>query len=304
MVFLSASLNAGREDYIYPQTFAHIADHIIAPLKLVEDQIDEQDQVVTMWRGELLHTIRPDKVRGGDIIYLQGRCLDYFVSKIFSKIRQPFVLITHRCDKTMPMDCAAFLLNHKKLIAWFGMNMKLVHPKLHQIPLGSLSMYGHPKETEDVLSNGPYKKVHLLYMNHNIPQHKVFRPHVQERRAVFCTFCQVPFCYAPDRKPFDEYLMDLCCSKFVLSPRGAGQDCYRTWEALYAGAIPIVRRSFLDPLFEDLPVLIIDDWEEITEEFLCAKYEEIQARSYDWRKLSPEYWEEKIRSAAQSYMNP
>ena len=44
--------------------------------------------------------------------------------------------------------------------------------------------------------------------------------------------------------------------KFILSPPGAGFDCHRTWEALYLGAIPIVKTSSLDPLYKDLPVVI------------------------------------------------
>ena len=82
--------------------------------------------------------------------------------------------------------------------------------------------------------------------------------------------------------------------KFALSPRGWGPDCYRTWEALLVGTIPIVRRcqfdmylvrsddvvdsgmkctitspagGELDKLYQDLPVLIIDNWEELTDEF-------------------------------------
>jgi len=38
----------------------------------------------------------------------------------------------------------------------------------------------------------------------------------------------------------------------------------RTWESLVLGNIVIVKRSSLDPLYEGLPVVIIDDWREIT----------------------------------------
>ncbi|MGK4301821.1 hypothetical protein, partial [Klebsiella pneumoniae] len=47
------------------------------------------------------------------------------------------------------------------------------------------------------------------------------------------------------RKELFDYLIDLSESYFVLSPPGMGQDCYRTWEAIFMGSIPIVKSSTL-----------------------------------------------------------
>ncbi len=52
---------------------------------------------------------------------------------------------------------------------------------------------------------------------------------------------------------------------FVISAHGGGLDCHRTWEALLCGAIVIHKHSPLDPLFIDLPVVLIHDYKEITE---------------------------------------
>ncbi len=57
---------------------------------------------------------------------------------------------------------------------------------------------------------------------------------------------------------------------FVLSPFGNGMDCHRTWEALLCGCIPIVRSSVFDELFEGLPVLIVDKWEDVSLELLVS----------------------------------
>jgi hypothetical protein len=49
-------------------------------------------------------------------------------------------------------------------------------------------------------------------------------------------------------------------SRFVLSPPGNGNDCHRTWEALYLGAIPIVQAGSLAPsICEQLPILVLSD---------------------------------------------
>ena len=59
---------------------------------------------------------------------------------------------------------------------------------------------------------------------------------------------------------------------FVLSPRGNGVDCYRTWEAFLFGAIVITLKSPLDKMYtdNDLPVVILQDWEELN----CNNIEE------------------------------
>ena len=56
---------------------------------------------------------------------------------------------------------------------------------------------------------------------------------------------------------------------FEISPQGNGLDCYRTWEALLLQTIPIVRSSTLDPLYDGLPVAIVDSWEDVTVERLA-----------------------------------
>ena len=64
---------------------------------------------------------------------------------------------------------------------------------------------------------------------------------------------------------------------------------------LLVGTIPIIKHSHLDYLYEGFPVLYIDEWDEVTEEFLNQKYAEITSRKYDPTRLYMEYWIEYIR---------
>tara|TARA_B100000497_G_C7616702_1_gene370418 strand:- start:100 stop:1146 length:1047 start_codon:yes stop_codon:yes gene_type:complete len=86
--------------------------------------------------------------------------------------------------------------------------------------------------------------------------------------------------------------------KFVLSPPGAGMDCHRTWEALYIGCIPIVITSKIDELYEELPIVVVKDWSEITKEFLERKYDEVmkneQENKYNMEKMELKYWTDKL----------
>lgn len=75
---------------------------------------------------------------------------------------------------------------------------------------------------------------------------------------------------------------------FEASPRGNSIDCHRTWEALLLKSIPIVKTTPMDPIYEGLPVAIVQDWSEVTEERLRGWLEEF-APWFD-RPLPPEMY--------------
>jgi hypothetical protein len=85
---------------------------------------------------------------------------------------------------------------------------------------------------------------------------------------------------------------------FVLSPRGGGLDCHRTWELFLAGAIVITKSSSLDEMYikNNLPVVILKDWSELNnnlENKLKEWYiEHINKTSIDniFERLTFKYW--------------
>ena len=87
---------------------------------------------------------------------------------------------------------------------------------------------------------------------------------------------------------------------FVLSPHGNGLDCHRTWEALCLGCIPIVKTSPLDNMYDGLPVLVVNDWKDITIELLQNTVDNYKDRPFIYEKLSLSYWMNKIHSSGTS----
>ena len=83
---------------------------------------------------------------------------------------------------------------------------------------------------------------------------------------------------------------------FVLSPHGNGLDCHRTWEALVLGCIPVVKTSSLDKLYDDLPVLIVNNWYDIDEELLKNTIENFKDKKFNYDKLKLDYWINKIKN--------
>lgn len=220
--------------------------------------------------------------------------LGFYFLVYHPQIKCPYVLVTHNSDHPAPGPFSHYL-DDPKIIKWFAQNVEnFSHPKLVPIPIGiANSGWAHGKsetffkvlECKDIIERSV-----CLYMNIATSTHP-------ERVQVYDLFCKAPFCLTSLPKAHVDYLYDLLSAKFVISPRGNGLDCHRTWEALLMGAYPIVRSSSLDAMFADLPVVIINDWEEVTEEFLTLKYEEFRKKTFNLNKAYVRYWLDLIKSS-------
>jgi hypothetical protein len=85
-----------------------------------------------------------------------------------------------------------------------------------------------------------------------------------ERELAFKAAVQIPGSYVVTESITPKQYRNLVLrSKYVISPPGNGPDCHRTWEAMYLGAIPIVKRQSWPFTGVHLPVVQIDKWDEI-----------------------------------------
>jgi len=98
------------------------------------------------------------------------------------------------------------------------------------------------------------------------------------------------------RISFPEYIKRMSRHQFVISPPGNGLDCIRTWEALYCGTIPVVHRSPAMEFFEKyLPILIVDEWDEVSPQYLADGRRRLLARRNKMDLLDINFWERCIR---------
>jgi hypothetical protein len=136
--------------------------------------------------------------------------------------------------------------------------------------------------------NEVIQKKNLAYLNFNISNYPV------EREFIFKKFSNERWVkVGVIENSIDgrrKFLIDIRSSKFVFCPRGNGIDTHRLWETLYMGSIPIVKYERSHHLFTDLPILFIKDWNEVTEEFLNIKYEEIIKKDWNMYKLKISHW--------------
>jgi hypothetical protein len=172
------------------------------------------------------------------------------------------------------------------------------HPKLHSLPLGVKSWNPDLRRLLQVLDNSTVAQRPQLLMVNSRP--RKMREEIIERvirnfngtvRNTFGT-------------RYGLYLDELRQSKFILSPPGLGLDCYRHWEALYMGTIPVLehlnRTDGWHRNFEHLPVAWIDHYDNLTADWLeNVAYPQLVANhgNYNYFKLTRQWWIHKIQSS-------
>lgn len=191
------------------------------------------------------------------------------------------------------------IVNRYPLARWFGVN-KQTH-SCKGLPLGITNntdesgvhrIYGNTDIMVDV-ANEPRTIKNLVYMNMSIGTYPT------ERQKVWDMFKDkswvsvgTPVNTIEGRRSF---LRDVRNHEFVLCPRGNGVDTHRIWETLYMGGIPIVVYDIAHSDWTDLPILFINSWEQVTEDYLRHQLERIQNTRWTMKKLLIGYWINHIR---------
>lgn len=265
----------------------------------------------------LLNMINSNNMRNGMSIYVCSDILKYFVNIILPKIKNTFVLVSGDSDLCVPIEVLTqkeiiHLLNYPYLLKWFAQNTKIQHnDKIVQLPIGldyhtifnnphcNWRLKGEsnlPVEQEKILKNiihstQPfYERIPKIYVNFSISNDRFKQRKLSlEIIPKYLMEINQQFIHRTENwKKMSQY-------SFVLSPFGVGMDCHRTWEALCLGCIPIICAPYFKKLFEGLPVLIVNDWNEINEELLTKTISLFKSKEFNFDKLTLQYWKNKIK---------
>jgi hypothetical protein len=270
-------------------------------------------------RTRPLDPARYGPISDGDLVWTRQTTLPQFVAEILPNIRRPFALVTGDEDWPIPsaFPGARSLLESELLVRWFTQNADGTDTtgKISPIPIGldfhSISngrKWGHwpatPAEQESelvsVIARAPPNRLRepKVHADFHFNSHTGYG---EGRGAVLRALHDRPHMVFQDRLcPRSDLWETKTRYAFVLSPPGIGLDCHRTWESLALGNIVIVRRSPIDALFAGLPVVIVDDWEEVTESSLARwhlEHAEAFARPEVQARLTNRYWLDEMRAA-------
>lgn len=253
------------------------------------------------------------KLNGPVSIYVPSDGLKYFSENILPKLSTPFVLVSG--DSDLPINKSSLggnletILRCPLLLAWYAQNRDYDHSKLHSLPIGINihNLWANPLNWGGGFILPAMQELQLKTIAENA------QPLSERIPKIFCNWhfsidradrrdclnrIDHSVCYFQSSPLPVDQTWDLQSKyQFVLSPHGAGLDCHRTWEALLLGCIPIVKTAKLNDLFEDLPVVIVDDWAQINLHFLENAVAQISSRSINVEKLMMRYWKAQISKA-------
>jgi len=275
-IYHQLKLHSSSVPYLSGDTFRGLAQHIF-----------DMDSLIL-----------PENVKENDILFVQSPKLKEFFTTINPKIKARYVLISHNGDENITEEHIPFITDTIK--HWFAQNCLISHPKVTPLPIGIENkwyfLHGIPRYFDKLKRIETPKKLNILYKFS-------VATNPQERGVALKNLeqCDLAETYTDWRESLS-YLSTLKQYSFVASPAGNGEDCIRTWEAMYLKTIPILKRTTMSQYFDDLnlPIILVNDWTELKNfdraklRFLYNTMKNKLESPYLWI----DYWQKLIQSKA------
>jgi hypothetical protein len=207
----------------------------------------------------------PNDIENGDIVY----CDTHYILKYkdILNTKNDLTIITHNSDHCLydGEENNYNGVNVDELTCyskWFGQNS--YSKKVIPLPIGfeNTRWEGSYGPKNEWLNQSRKKNTYpssLVYLNCNKSTNCI------DRSDCYDKVSKMSFVVIDEPNlPYPEYLNKIKDHMFVISPRGNGLDCHRTWEVLMMRRIPILKREGqLEELYKNFPVLFIDSWDDI-----------------------------------------
>ncbi len=239
-------------------------------------------------------------IKNGDVVWLNSSWMDIFFNKVHPQIKNNYILITHQGIESV--DKKSVELLDEKIIQWFAKNCLVQHLKITPLPIGLENLYkfgtGVPSYFKRLSKKKINKKNKIFY-------HFKITTNPKERQIAYDYIKNHSLAVTIENKlPPYLYFKTLNNYKFVISPPGAGHECHRTWEAIYLGVIPIVKKSMASEYFQKIgvPIWPVKKWNELddlNEQDLKNKYNQIMKKA-NLETIWMDYWIEQIEKISKT----
>lgn len=264
--------------------------------------------------NKYLDDINFKNIKDNDLVYIKTDYLLGFYNNL-NKLSKKIMLVCGCSDYTIPNDIIqnSFfenLINNEYIIHIYAQNCIYSHPKITNLPIGldyhTMSknkiywgMIKTPIEQENELleiikkTKPFYKRELKIYSNCHFSVYPKFEN--DRKNALSKIPKNLLFLETSQLERIKSWNNQINYT-FVLSPHGNGLDCHRTWEALILGCIPIVKTSKVDKLYENLPVLIVNEWSDVNNDLLINTVNTFKQINFNYKKLKLQYWLDIMKS--------
>ena len=277
--------------------------------KLEKDMIFTADRILNFIKSlndPNIVYIKTDLIKNrNNLLVKQSNWRDFDITYDLSNVK---ILVTGHSDYDIN-ETELDIINSSNLKLWLCQNKNYNHPKLLSIPIG-LPNLEPGSEIHKIGGNlnklynaSRVKKeiINLVYLNYSSWTYPLEREKVINLYSTKNWVTCEETIYSHEAR--DNFLHKVNNHKFVFATRGNGIDTHRLWESLYLRTIPIVKRCIGMEDFNDLPILFIENWEDITEDYLNEQYEIIMNKTYNLEKLDVNYWMNLIKNTYNNLNN-
>jgi len=223
-------------------------------------------------KNDLNSTNNIDEIQEYDIVQCQFKFFSHFVENILPKINKKIVLITSQFEKQCGFnrdELSDIVLAHPNIVLWISTNPVYTSSgKFMAFPCGlapfNLSIYANTLLNTPIIKDTEYTHMHLSSTH----ECRELLPKGKK-------------CYE------EEFYNNIKRSKFMISPIGDRDDCYRHYECIGLQTIPISNvNEFHQPLYNnnmyicDIPTMneIIEKnkvnhiYEPPNQDLICVEY--------------------------------
>ena len=219
-----------------------------------------------------------------DIIFCNTNYVDLLFKSLKNCELKNLKLISHQTD--IPINKKFFARKPDCISEWYSINVDFTHKDLKALPLG-LANYYSPKNLfyEHFLDEelDRLNKIEKIYVNFRVNTNRKVRQNILNNLESK-EFCNID--NHSDDLP--HYISSIASHKFVACPEGNGIDTHRLWETIYAGSIPILKNHISLKTLEELPVIFIDDFQNIDFDYILKENDKLSKKNFD--KLTIEFW--------------
>lgn len=237
------------------------------------------------------------KFEGTPIVYCDTDKIREFFD--YLNIDKKITVISHNGDSQIRDN---EIEKHKSIEIWYVNNYIGTNSSMISIPTGLERVRWHPSKRESIINvlNKEKKIKNIVYNCYNKLTNS-------DRAKIYDFVRNKSYITSEDGgngHNFENFFYNLYSHLYTICPVGNSTghndgDCatgsHRFWEALYMGSIPIVLDRLGNRIFEDLPVLYVNNWEDVNEKLLLSSLDELNKKWENIDILKFSYWKNKIK---------
>ena len=212
-------------------------------------------------------------LKENDVIY----CNNELIEDLFSVIKdnkniKNLFLITGQSDRKITKKI--FALKPDSILKWYAINVDHTDKNLIPIPLGIADSFAK----KNLSVNDIFENIDLKYGNKEKGVYLNFRLNTNffHRKKLYKIFRNKEWAKLQETDISNiDYLNSIKKYNFTLCPWGNGIDTHRLWEAIYNGSVPITIKHETFSNLVGLPILQINSYKQLNEEYLNNGLKEI-----------------------------